>query len=277
MPPVVLAALLWGSTFVVVKAQLRADVPPAALVAGRFAVATAVFLPFVRGGRRLWLASLELGGLLWVGYATQVVGLRYTTVDRSAFLASSGVALVPLYAKLTGRRVGRLVWAAAALALAGVALLGGDAIAGPFNRGDAWTLLCTVTWAAYIARLGRHAAALPAAALTANHLLVVTALAVAWSTLDGTIRVTVHPGYPWPAVLYLGLATTAATTWLQTTGQRWLPAAEAAVLLTLEPVFAAAFGWCVLGDRLGPRGWAGAAMILAAAGLAQVRTHNSER
>ena len=269
VPLVVLTTVLWGSTFVVVQRQLRSDVSADTILVGRFALATAVLLPFVRGGRRLWVASLELGGLLWAGYATQTWGLRYTTVGRSAFLTSAGVVLVPVYTKWAGGRVGRFVWPAAALSLLGVGLLSGDAIAGPFNRGDAWTLACTVIWSTYIYRLERHAAALPTMALTATHLLVVAVLTVGWSAAHGTLRPPAA-GYPWVAVVYLGLMTTALTTWLQTLGQRYVPAAEAAVLYTLEPVFASALGWW-MGDRLGPRGLVGAGLILAAAGLAQVR------
>ncbi len=226
--------------------------------------------PFVRRGRRLWAAAVELGVLLWGGYATQTIGLRYTSVGRSAFLTSSGVVLVPVYTRLRGGRVGPMVWPAAAVAVAGVGLISHDLVGVPFNRGDVWTLACTVIWSAYIYRLEGFAAALPTAALTATHLLVVAALSLAWATFDGTL--VPRTGYPVRPVLYLGLACTAATTWLQTLGQRWLPAARVAVLYTLEPVWAAAFGYALLGDRLGPRGLAGAALILTAAGLSQVRT-----
>ena len=269
VPLIVATTLLWGSTFAIVKTQVRSTVTPDTLVAGRFVLAAVVLLPFVRGGRRLWTAAAELGVLLWAGYATQTVGLRYTTVGRSAFLTTAAVALVPVYTKLAGGRVGRFVWPAAAVAVAGVALLGGDAIAGPPNRGDAWTLACTLVWSAYIYRMERHAAVLPPAALTAAQVIVVAALSVAWAILR---RSPILPGvgYPWLAIAYLGLATTALTTWLQTLGQRFVPAAEAAVLFTLEPVFAAAFGWVLLGDRLGPAGLAGGGLVLAAAALAQV-------
>ena len=269
VPLVVLATLLWGSTFAVLKMQLATDVRPSTLIVGRFAVAAVVLSPWLRGGRKLWAASAELGVLLWAGYATQTIGLRYTGVGRSAFLTSAGVVLVPVYTRLTGRPVGRLVWPAAAVALAGVALLGRDTIAGPLNRGDAWTLACTVVWAAYICRLERYAAALPSTALVAGHLLVVAAISVVWAAADGTLAMP-GAGYPWAAVLYLGLFTTALTTWLQTVGQRYLPAAEAAVLFTLEPVFASAFGWWLLADRLGGRGLVGAGLILSAAAMAQV-------
>ena len=264
---IVFTTMLWGSTFVVVQ-RAELSMPASGLVLGRFAVAAAVLLPFVRGGRRLWAASVELGLLLWAGYATQTIGLRYTTVGRSAFVTGCCVVGVPVWTRLAGGRVGRMVWPAAAVAVAGITLLSHDVVGQSFNRGDAWTLGCTVVWSLYIYRLERFARALPTAALTATHLLVVAALAAAWAAFDGTL-VPRRP-YPWAVVLYLGLATTAATTWLQTLGQRWLPAAQAAVLYTLEPVWASVFGFVLIGDRLGPRGLGGAALILAAAALSQL-------
>ncbi len=272
---VVLTTMLWGSTFVAVQ-RAESSVSASGLILGRFALAAAVLSPFVRGGRRLWAASVELGVLLWAGYASQTIGLRYTTVGRSAFLTGSGAILVPIYTRLGGGRVGRFVWPAAGVAVVGVYLLSHEvaAVSGgfgqPFNRGDAWTLGCAAVWSAYIYRLERFATTLPTAALTATHLLVVAGLSVLWAAADGSLIP--GPHYPWLAVLYLGLACTAATTWLQTLGQRWLPAARVAVLYTLEPVWASAFGYVLIDDRLGPRGLCGAALILTAAGLSQVRT-----
>ena len=65
------------------------------------------------------------------------------------------------------------------------------------------------------------------------------------------------------------MAATALTTWLQLIGQKIVPGPSAAVLYTVEPVWASAFAWVYFGERFGPRGWAGAALLLAAALLSQ--------
>jgi drug/metabolite transporter (DMT)-like permease len=258
-----LITFLWGTTFVVVKQSL-AGFPPGALVTARFLVAALVFTPFLRGGRRLWLAALELGVLLWIGYATQTIGLQYTTVGRSAFITSLHVIFVPAFAGLLGRSARPAIWLAAAMALAGVGLLSHDG--SPPNAGDWWTVACAISWAVYITRMETFAKALPATALTAAHLWVVAVLSAAWSI---GAREQLGP-IPWTAILYLGLAATAVTTWLQAVGQRCVSAPQAAVLYTMEPVWAAMFGWFVLHERLGPAGWVGAALTLAAALLTQV-------
>lgn len=254
---------IWGTTFVVVKKSL-AEFPPGALVTARFLVAALAFTPFLRAGWRLWLAAAELGVVLWIGYATQTIGLQYTSVGRSAFLTSLHVIFVPAFVGLLGRSSRRAIWIAAGIALLGVGLLSHDG--SPPNVGDLWTTACALAWAIYITRLEMFAKQHPSKPLTVAHLWVVAALSLAW-TLGA--RETVG-AIPWFAILYLGLAATALTTWLQTIGQRSVSAPQAAVLYTMEPVWAAMFGWFVLRERLGLLGWIGAALILAAAILTQV-------
>src|SRR5690349_13276059 len=95
--------LIWGTTFVVTKESLNGQFPASDLVFARFLVAGLTFLPFLRGGRKLWLAAIELGVLLWLGFALQTIGLRYTTATRSAFFTSMHVILVPAFSGLLGR------------------------------------------------------------------------------------------------------------------------------------------------------------------------------
>lgn len=254
---------LWGTTFVVTKSVLP-NFQASELILLRFLVAGILFLPFLRLGAKLWLAALELGFLLWVGFATQTIGLRYTTVDRSAFITSMHVIFVPVFAGMMGRSTRVIVWIASLIALAGVGLLSNDG--SPPNRGDLWTLLCAVVWAIYIARLEDFTIALPSKPLTAAHIWVVVLLSALWTAADHQSRAAI----PWAAVLYLGLFATAATTWFQTLGQKWVSAPQAAVLYTLEPVWAAIFGWIYRHETLGIGGRIGAAMILLAAILTQL-------
>src|SRR5436189_5361293 len=103
---VLLVALtaIWGSTFVVMKVSLP-DIKPNVLMVWRFSIAAAVLLPFARREAKLWKAGVELGIWLWAGYWTQIIGLQYTTVNRSAFITSLSVIFVPIIAALRGRRV----------------------------------------------------------------------------------------------------------------------------------------------------------------------------
>ena len=257
-----LTTFIWGTTFVVTK-QALAGVSPAALIFGRFVVAAVVFVPLLRFNRKLWQAAAELGVLLWLGFATQTIGLATTTVGRSAFITSLHVIVVPMLGTIGRRKTTASIWIAAVTAVVGVGLLCHDG--SPPNRGDLWTLLCAISWAVYIVRLERWMTILPAGPLTAAQLVVVTSLSAGW-------LIESHPAVgpiPWIAIGYLGVAATAATTWFQAVGQKSVPAPQAAVLYTLEPVWAALFGGLVLHELLGPRGIIGVTFIVLAAVTSQ--------
>jgi drug/metabolite transporter (DMT)-like permease len=260
----VLLTAIWGSTFLLVQRAER-QISPELVNLGRFSLAALVLSPFLPRRRAMWLAAGELATWMFLGFATQAVGLRYTTADRSAFFTSMHVVIVPMLAAAAGRRVRWTVWLAAGLALAGCGLLSSDD-RGP-NAGDLWTLACAVAWAMYIYRLEGHTAQFADLPLAAGQLVGVTALCLVWTLATDRQELfgMTAARFPWVIIIYLGLAATAATTWLQTLGQRYVAAPQAAVLYTLEPLWAAAFGWVVAGELLGGRGWIGAAMIVAAA------------
>lgn len=271
--------IIWGTTFVATRVLVadRADGPPqvspAVLILARFGIAAALFAPFLRGGRatgRLWTVGLELGFWLWCSYGSLAVGLRYISASRGAFITALHVVFVPTMTALAGRRVGRVIWTAAAMATAGTLLLCHDG-AEP-GRGDAWTVVTAATYAVYIIRLERYAGRFPSRTLTAVQLLAVAALSAGWAAAD--VRASGIPHLPAAAVVsivYLGVVATAVTTWLSTVGQQWVTGPQASLLYTMEPVWATAIAWVAADERFGPAGGVGAVMILSAAVLSQVR------
>ena len=181
-----LVTAVWGSTFVVTRSLVSGDaaaLSPAQLVLSRFVIAAVLFAPFFRRDPRLWAAGVELGVLLWAGFATQTIGLRYTSASRSAFITSLNCVCVPVLAAVAGRRVAAVVWVAMAVAVAGTALLCYDG--SPPNAGDAWTFATGVTYGVYIYRLEAHAHRFPAKPLAASQLGVVALLCAVWAVAEG--------------------------------------------------------------------------------------------
>ncbi|MER3481445.1 MAG: EamA family transporter [Meiothermus sp.] len=262
-----LVTLLWGTTFVVVKGTVEV-LSPSLVILGRFLVASLCFLPFTRAllkedeptRRVLWRAGLELGFWLMAGYATQAVGLQYTSASRSAFITALNVILVPMILGLFGRRIGLPVWLAAVLAVAGVGLLSYDG--SPPNVGDLWTVGTALTYAAYVIRLEAYARRLPALGLTTAQVYGTALFALGWVLWE---QPKVEWGsFPWLAILYLGVLATALTTLLQTLGQGKVSAPEAAIIYALEPVWASVFAFLLLGERLGGQGLVGAGLVVSA-------------
>lgn len=251
--------LIWGSTFVVVKDAL-AQFPPSLLMLLRFSVGTAFFLPFWKRARGAWGPGLELAFWAFLGYATQTIGLLYTTAGRSAFITALSVVLVPVLAGLAGRRVPLWVWLGALASFVGVGLLAYDG--SPPNAGDLWTLATAVTYAVYILRLEQHTRAHDAFALSLTQLVGLVLFVGLWAWVSGDLAAFGSLRVPWGAVLYLGVAATALTTWLMAVGQQNVSAPEAALIYAMEPVWAATFAYFVLGEALGLRGLAGGALVV---------------
>jgi drug/metabolite transporter (DMT)-like permease len=264
-----LAAALWGSSVVVIK-PILGDVPAAWINTARFAIAAVVLLPFIRADRKIWLAGIELSVWLFAGFATQTIALRYTTVNRCAFITAMNVIFVPLIAALFGRRIRPIIWGAAITSLVGCALLCRDGSGQ--NIGDLWTLGTAITWAMYILRLESKAGDFPPLPLAIAQLIPVALLSGVWMAAHPELPVHFH----WPAMLFLGLAATAATTWLQAVGQRVVPAPQAAVIFTLEPVFTAVFAYLILHEHLNMTGAIGAALIIVAAFATQIPAQRRE-
>lgn len=259
----VIATALWGSSFVVIK-QIIPDIPAAPICVARFVIAAIALSPFLRFDRKLWRYGLEIGIWLFAGFATQTIGLHYTTVNRSAFITAMNVIFVPILAALVGHRVRPLVWFAALTALTGCALLCGDS-AGP-NIGDLWSLGTAIVFGLYIFRLESIAPKFPALPLALAQIFPVAIFSAAWLAASPAHITNFH----WPSLIYLGVAATAMTTWLQAFAQKVVPAPQAAVIFTLEPVFAAILGYLMLHESLAPRGMVGAGLIILAAIASQI-------
>ena len=255
------AALLFGSTFVVVK-EAVADLPPLAFVGWRFLLgAAAMLLLGIPRGRTLWRDGLVAGLLLFAGYATQTIGLAHTTASNSGLITGLYVVFTPLLAAVVARRAPRfLVTAGAVLACAGLALL---TLEDGFTlrKGDLLTVACAVSYAAHIVYLSRVASRHRVIPLTAVQLAVVAAGGLATSAVFEGLQL--PSARVWPALLLTGLAVSGGAFFLQVWSQTVIGPSRTAIILALEPAFAAALAAIVLGERLTAAGWVGAGLILA--------------
>ncbi len=273
----ILVTAVWGSTFAVVK-ELGALLDPAELIAWRFTVAAVALLPVLALSRRrapvslrpprrdLWRDGLLIGAWLVAGYGTQTIALQTTSANRAAFFTALSVVLVPVWLVFAQRRrMPAALWVALPLAVLGLGLLSWEG--GAFVAGDAWALACAVTYAAFIIALERVAPRHAALPFTFAQLIVVAVLAWAWALVQG--GVTVPPAAAWGPLLYLGVIATAATTLMQTVGQKTVTAAEASLIYALEPVTATLFSFLLIGERVGLRGALGGALVVVATVLSQ--------
>ena len=265
--------LLWGSTFVVVKNSLdHASV--FVFLALRFTLAgicMAAFRPQVFRAllREEIFAGVRLGFFMFCGYAFQTAGLRYTTASNSGFITGSSVVLVPLtLALFWGKRATLWVYLGTLAAAAGLYFLTVPVTGvAHLNRGDVLTFFAAISYAVHIILVGEYAKEHSAAALSV--LQVLGCAMMAWLTAFGAHAIR------WQAMrieasreLCIGVAicavfATAIAFSLQLWAQQFTTPSHAAILFTLEPVFAAITSYLVLDERLGLRSIAGAALVLA--------------
>ncbi len=266
-------ALIWGATFVVIKDAL-ADVSVVTYLAVRFVLAAALMAAiYWRSMRNLtWhtvSAGVQIGVFMFGGYAFQVAGLKFTTPSKAAFITGSCVVMVPILLGVFGRRrITVWVWAGALAAFAGLYFLTvPSAGLGALNRGDPLVLVCALMFALQIIFIGRYVARHSVAALSflqvaTTAVLSLLLLPVAWAAGWERPRL-LWTDYLVFAILLTAIGATVIGFSLQTWAQQYAPPSHAALLLTLEPVFAAITSFVVGQEHLGARALVGAALILA--------------
>lgn len=274
----VASAAVWGVSFVIVKEALS-DASPLLLLGVRFTIATLVLAPFVdlRGGfsRAELRAGLLLTVLLATGFATQAVGLQYTTPARSAFIVAMSSVLAPVIALvLLKHRTGWLVLLALVIAGAGIYFLTAPD-AGGLNRGDVWTLFTAVVFGGHIVAVTQFSKRFDARRLV-------------WLQLPGTAAGTLiaaltleQARFTWSiglvsAVLYLAVMATAVALVWQMRAQREMTAARASLLFCFEPVFAALASRLFWGENFTVSQALGALLILGGMVLAVVGEARAE-
>ena len=256
---------VWGSTFFLIRDVVR-QLSPADFLAVRFTIAAVVICAaFVGPLRRLTRRELAVGAGLGVLYGIaqvlQTVGLAHTEASRSGFITGTYVVLTPvLGAVLLRDRVPRSTWLAVALATAGLAALSLRDVG--VGYGELLTLAAAVVYALHIIGLGRFSSTRSASGLAAVQMVVI-ALVCLVAAAPGGVELPSGTG-PWLSVLYMALVAGAVAMWAQTWAQSHLPAARAAIVMTLEPVFAAAFAVWLGGELLTGRMLLGGGLVIAA-------------
>jgi drug/metabolite transporter (DMT)-like permease len=267
----VIVTAVWGVTFVQVKDAV-ALYPLFAFLAVRFWIATLTLaapgLPRVRSlGRPGFVGGAFLGLLLAAGYTLQTAGLERTTVSSTGFITGMYVVLTPLIALVLVRsRIGWSVWGGVALSTIGLAMLSG--IHAGSVTGDLLVLAAAAVYSLQIVLMERYAPRYDAVAFTFVEMLAAgVALGVVAAAL-GDLHLP-HGWTVWGALLVTGVFASALAFLVQTWAQRRTSATRTALAFTMEPVWTAFFGYTLAGDRLGPLGWGGCAVIMAGIVLAE--------
>lgn len=269
-----LVALIWGSAFVA-QSQGMANVGPMLFTGVRFLIGAAVVAPLAwmewrrlaqqkqrptpRDGKKI----VGLGVLMLLGAAMQQIGIVSTTVTNAGFLTALYVPLVPVLGWLLFRHLPHWsVWPGALACLVGAFMLSG-AHSLNIGPGDLWVIGSALPWAFHVLMVGRVADRMAAPFLVASgQFLVCGLLALAWALVFEPFSWAGLQAAAWP-IAYTGVVSVGIAFTAQVVAQRYAHAADAAVILSAETLFAALFGYALMGDRLNRFGLLGCGLILA--------------
>jgi drug/metabolite transporter (DMT)-like permease len=267
--------ILWGFAFVAQKSAMD-EMGALTFAASRYLLGGFIVLPLAVWeyrrrratgyslSRRQWLLIGALGVNFFLGSWLQQVGLAFTTATNGGFLTALYVMFVPVIAFLAMRtRPHPIIYVGIPLALTGIFYLNGGRL-DVFNFGDILMVGSALFWGMHVFLLGLLAreTGLPIfisaiSFLGAGVLCLVFALVIEAPTVQAI-------GNGWPQILYTGVLSTAVAFTLQAIGQQYVPAANAAIILSAEALFAALGAAIILGERLPLIGYAGAGLIFAA-------------
>lgn len=267
-----LAAVIWGSTFVVQQVG-TGGLKTMSFTGIRMLVGAFFVLPFaLRQYRRLvrteqsfdasgWFGIFCTGVVLFTAAALQQYGIFHTTVTNAGFLTALYVPLVPIISLLILRRkIHWSAWPASVLCLGGTFIMSG-AQSIDLRIGDLWVIASSLFWACHVILVGTMAVRTKAPLVVACGQFFVCGMCgtILGIVIEQPSLVDLQSGMF--GILYAGMLSTGIGFTLQVVAQRFTHEADAAIILSSETVFAAVAGFVFLGERLTTLELAGASMI----------------
>ncbi len=271
--------IVWGYTFVAIKNAL-ADITPFNFIFIRFTI-SALFLILIfrkrlRNLDRITFKSGVLIGIfLFLAYAFQTVGLKYTTASNAGFITGFSVVLVPLFSALFIKSMPRKESiAGVVLAVAGLFLLSYSDTS-VFTKGDLLVLFCAVAVAFHIISVGYYTVKTDSVLLTVVQIATVAVFSF-FCTIAVEEPVLPDTAVVWSAILVTSIFATVGAYLIQNLMQRFTSPTHTALIFAGEPVFAGIFGFILLGERLGSGAVAGCFLILLGMIVSEIRIKSKQ-
>ena len=273
-----LTACIWGFGFIPQRIAMD-HMGPYFFNALRFLLGALSLLPIcwilrnkkvkaAGGGKQFWVFGGIIGCVLFCGAAFQQVGLQYTTAGKAGFITGLYLVLVPIIGFFLRQRIGSLTVFGAILATGGLYFLSvkeGFAI----GKGDALMLLGALFWAVHVQVVGYASRMVDPLRLALAQYVICSALnfIVAFSVEDVALQPIADASGP---ILYCGIISVGIAYTLQIVAQKHVEPSRAAIIMSLEAVFALYGGWLMLEETLTQRELSGCVLMFAGMFLSQL-------
>lgn len=277
-----LATVIWGAAFIAQSVGMD-YIGPFTFQAIRCGLAVVFLIPlsllFEKDKKqytakwknpKLWKAGFVCGVALFVASGLQQVGLVYTSAGKAGFITAMYIVIVPILGLFFRQRPPFTAWIGVALATVGLYLLSCVGVS-QINIGDLCIAVCAVAFAVQITLVDRMAGDLDGLRLNCVQSLVCAALSAIVMGLTETPDME-NIRSCWLPLGYAGILSMGVAYSLQIIGQKHVEPTPASLIMSLESVFAAVFGWLLLHERLSGPELLGCLLVFAAVILSQIPT-----
>jgi drug/metabolite transporter (DMT)-like permease len=285
--------IIWGGTFAIIKAALG-SISPMMFLSFRFSIAAILILPFVYGRLTKLDASSIKGGLLlgflyFGGFASQTLGLNYTSATKSAFITGTFVIFTPIFQVIIekklpskGNIIGIILVAGGLIFLSSRGTNFLDIIhelGTNFNLGDYLTLICAVFYSLYIVYLDIVSKKIDTLSLVFMQVAVTAVGAIAGAIIFEASGIEaakfIFNKDVIFAVIYTSILATILTTTLQTKFQKYTTPAKAGIIFSFEPIFASILAFFLLSEKISNFGFIGCIFIFCGLLISEVMDKNN--
>ncbi len=264
----ILTTILWGTSFILTK-NITQDIPIFLYMGLRFAIALIGFVPFSfhlkNLNKKTILMSIITGMLYFFGLAVQTHGLQTTTAGKAGFITGLSAIIVPFITWIGFKKtISKRIWIAVVLSVLGLAFLFLERESG-IIIGDLIVLISAFIWAFYIIYNDKYVRIVDIYTYSIIQIFVVSSASFFTSFLiQESFILTSYPITHWYIMIYLGIVVMTLTVLFQNWSQRYQNPTRVAIIFTLEPVFAALFGFLIGNEILSVFAWIGCGLIFIA-------------
>lgn len=281
-----LAAGIWGLAFVAQRVGMD-HLGPFSFNGIRFALGALSLLPLLlfynrgtntSGGKhdkQVIGAGAILGTVLFIGASLQQIGLIYTTAGKAAFITCLYIVLVPMVGIFLKQYISRSTWLGCIIAIVGLYLI---CVKDDFSiaYGEGLQLIAAFFWTIHILLIDHFSKKVDVLKLSFVQFITCSLFSILTAVLFETVTMEAIWQCAVP-LFYGGICSVGIAYTLQIVGQKYAQPSHAAIILSMETVFAAVGGWLILNEQLGTREFLGCVTMLVGMLLSQLQNIRKSR